>query len=747
MRNAGKFFWVVFFVWAFCAGSSIVFGAGGRAQSLNLPDLAANAVADDTDVPDVTARVARISFIRGDVRIRRIGGTDWEKAGLNLPIVEGDELTTGGGARLEIQFNNFSHLRLDQDSFLRIAVLKTVGVAVGISQGTMSLRVTDLGKARGYFEIDAPKTTIAVQAAGTYRIDAGKLGDTDIRLGITNGGEARVYSDSAGFTLKNGRSARVFVVGDNAGEWETADAARYSDEFESWVADRDSVIARSIRAAYYDKYYDQDIYGADDLGDYGEWIHTSRYGHVWRPYKNSINTYANWSPYRYGHWRWIPPYGWTWVNDEPWGWATYHHGRWIYDNGYWAWTPYGYYRSSRSWWFPALVVINIINDNVCWYPLQYNHRYTNFNNRHGDHGRDRDRDQHVGRVRPTPLGTPIHLSGDITPTPTRTPPSISGDRDNVSKRQEMPLDDEISDRVPPSGVVTEKSADFGTQLRGARTATPAIANLVLAKLPAREQGADLPEYEKVSGRIKGEIIADRPSGDDAARQTKVGADVRRPDVPLDRELRTTRIFGGRPPAKLDNAGDDIESGDRGVRETRKVGAVDRSPVRNGDDVDKAIKDRRIEPPEREAKPKTDPPNKQPPGFDSPPREMKDQNETPPAKRPPGYDSPPRENREPTETPPAKRPPGYDSPPREVKEPAENPPVRQPPRREPPQREEKPRSETPPAKQPPRYEPPQREEKPRNEPPPPRNDPPPPRNEPKDNGKPSNRSETRDKDGK
>ena len=92
---------------------------------------------------------------------------------------------------------------------------------------------------------------------------------------------------------------------------------------------------------YYDKYYDRDIYGAEDLSDYGEWIYTRKYGYVWKPYPHGDKHYADWSPYRYGNWRWIPPYGWTWVNDEPWGWATYHHGRWIFADGYWAWTPYG----------------------------------------------------------------------------------------------------------------------------------------------------------------------------------------------------------------------------------------------------------------------------------------------------------------------------------------------------------------------------------------------------------------------
>src|ERR1700688_4400008 len=99
------------------------------AQTLNLPDPDAdNAVLDD-EIPDVTARVARISFIRGDVQIRRDGSQDWEKATLNFSVVEGDEVTTSGDARVEIQFGAYSHLRLAENAYLKVETLKDEGIA------------------------------------------------------------------------------------------------------------------------------------------------------------------------------------------------------------------------------------------------------------------------------------------------------------------------------------------------------------------------------------------------------------------------------------------------------------------------------------------------------------------------------------------------------------------------------------------------------------------------------------------
>ena len=62
---------------------------------------------------------------------------------------------------------------------------------VSLSLGTMSMR-DHLEKSAGYIEVDAPKRLSRCKRP-TYRIDAGKAGDADIRLRL-NGGEARVYS-------------------------------------------------------------------------------------------------------------------------------------------------------------------------------------------------------------------------------------------------------------------------------------------------------------------------------------------------------------------------------------------------------------------------------------------------------------------------------------------------------------------------------------------------------------------------
>jgi hypothetical protein len=511
---------------ALAAAMFLLFLLGGvpqiNAAELNArlgPQFAPPGIIEDDDPDEVKARVARISVVSGDARIKRSDSDEWESVTLNLPVVEGDEIVTEGGARVELQLAKDQHLRLAENSSLKLITFSDDGVALSLSSGTMHIRLRAFTKDK-FFEIDAPKSTVAIQSSGSYRIDAGAVGASEIKITAFTG-EARIYTETSGFTLKNGRRARLFIDGPTQGEWETGDAVAAMDGFDRWAADRDEAIALRLGAAYYDKYYDDDIYGADDLNDNGQWIYTRDYGYVWRPYASATQSYADWSPYRYGHWRWMPPFGWTWVNDEPWGWATYHHGRWFYYNGSWHWSPYGYYRPSGSWWRPALVAINIIRNNICWYPLGYNQVTININrhyNRRDDHrGRDdRGRDDRGGR------------------------PSLPGREDTVAG--DRGLRPRV-DRVPTGGVVGVNADDFGKRGREIRRMPREIAETVIA---AKDDTApQLPRREEVRRRLGRDIVADRPNLDLAAAQARVGSAKRTGAEPLDKELMTTRILGGR----------------------------------------------------------------------------------------------------------------------------------------------------------------------------------------------------------
>lgn len=636
--------------------------------------LGTGALADDTDdyVPEVTDRVARISFVTGDVQIRRADSQDWEVAVLNLPIVEGDEIATDANGRFEIQFNTYTHLRVAENSHIKFIRLQDEGIAVSVPMGTVVLRAAEFDGGRSYFEIDAPKTTIAIQRAGMYRIEAGVQDSLEVFVEATEGGEARIYSADAGFTLRNERRATVFIAGNRSGEWELAEA--YTDEFDKWSIYRDGVIAQRVRDAHYDRYYDRDIYGAEDLNDHGEWVYTRSYGYVWRPYRASIASYSNWSPYRYGHWRWIPPYGWTWINDEPWGWATYHHGRWVWYNGGWYWTPYGYYRHRRSWWRPALVVVSVFGGNVCWYPLPYHYRYYNYNSYYYSNypwrRRHRDRNDHGGG------GGPVGGNPNPSPTPVGGPVNtpIRGGRDKINA---PPFE-----HLPPGGVVTAPVSEFG---RGkGRFSTPplSVAQSVLSKVPdATQPGPVLPTYGDLDGKISREIRVTRPPLVNSQTEIRTGAAVRKSEAPLDNELQKSRILGNRPPLQINTNQGEIKTGgtiDSGS--TRKTGAVGRPVIIRGDETPSETPIRQA-PPSKQDSPVYTPPVKQAPSEPIRPPVKRDEPQNEPV-RVPRYEPPTKRNDPPrndpptrSEPPPRSSPPKYDPPPRNDPPPKSDPPPR------------------------------------------------------------------------
>ncbi len=341
--------------------------------------------ADDEDEYEEHARVMRVSLLRGEVSLKRAGNTEWESAKLNLPLVEGDTLTSGANSRLEIQLDAHNFIRVGANSVIQVITLRDEGVALSLSEGTATFRLARFDHEREYFEIDAPQSTIAAERRGLYRIDVDGRGS--VRVAVRDEGRARVYSESSGFTLRDKKQARLYDVGGET-DWEISSLSAF-DEWDLWNDERERFLAERLRYENRERYYDRDVWGAEELDAYGDWQHTSQYGWVWRPHVTVVNHYHNWAPYRYGHWRWVSPYGWTWVADEDWGWAPYHYGRWVVYNNNWCWAPRGYgYNYRRAWWRPALVAFVYIptshGEHVAWYPLahgQYDPRGRRWHNR------------------------------------------------------------------------------------------------------------------------------------------------------------------------------------------------------------------------------------------------------------------------------------------------------------------------------------------------------------------------------
>ncbi|HEX8180462.1 MAG TPA: DUF6600 domain-containing protein [Pyrinomonadaceae bacterium] len=516
---------------------------------------------------DETARVARISLLSGDVSLRRAGTNKWEHAALNFPLVEGDRLATGPNSHVEVQIDARNFVRLGEYATLDLVTLRAEGVALSLPAGTATLRLARFDHDHEYFEIDAPKTTIAAEQRGLYRLDVAESGS--VRVTVRDGARARLYSDTSGFTLRDGRTAELTYDNAGEGDWNFT-AARDLDSWDRWNDDRERYLAARLKYDNRERYYDQDVWGAEELDAYGEWVNTHDYGYVWRPHTTVINNYYDWAPYRYGHWTWCPPYGWTWVGDEPWGWAPYHYGRWVYYNNYWCWAPRGYYNyhPHRSWWRPALVAFVIFgsNSDICWYPLGYHQRDPHA--RHYQH-------QQPGRL--TPLG-----NGEVARLERINP-------------------------IYQRAVTALPARDFGTPSARGRRATDDIARQAISTDPVPGRLPIRPVGDSATGNSGGggaantrPLPGDRPvrsgvsklgPGNEPARQLyerPTGAAARVPGKALDEELKRERVFNNRAPRVVgtDTNSSPRDSSNAGERRTGAVARPARPP--RASDADQRI---------------------------------------------------------------------------------------------------------------------------------------------------------------
>ena len=110
---------------------------------------------------------------------------------------------------------------------MKIATLRDEGVAFSVIEGTATVRLAKFDRDHEYFEIDAPKTTLAAEKKGLYRVDV-VARRVACASRARDGGRARIYSETSGFVLRDGRTAELIDEGTDAGDWELSQA-RFAD--------------------------------------------------------------------------------------------------------------------------------------------------------------------------------------------------------------------------------------------------------------------------------------------------------------------------------------------------------------------------------------------------------------------------------------------------------------------------------------------------------------------------------------
>ena len=287
---------------------------------------------------DSKARIVRLSYVDGNAQIDRGEGQGFEKAIMNMPVIQGAKISTSdAGAKAEVELEDGSAVRLTPET--RIAFPE-----LGLRDSGQRITSVDVLKGTAYFNVR--------KHAGDFRVTAGgqqlEIPDnTEFRVSATNQrielavykGEVKVPSASKEIKVKKNETLALDVADLSQ---ETVAKGISSDPYDDWNHERDQYRDMYASTSYssgsgFSSAYS---YGYADLNYYGNYFYAPGWGLMWQPFGIG----PGWSPFMDGAWMWYPGPGYMWVSSYPWGWMPYRYGAWNFVPGFgWAWFP------GRTW--------------------------------------------------------------------------------------------------------------------------------------------------------------------------------------------------------------------------------------------------------------------------------------------------------------------------------------------------------------------------------------------------------------
>jgi Family of unknown function (DUF6600) len=334
------------------AAAVFALAVGVFAQEAEAP--APQAPQETKDAKYTNDSIARLSFVDGKAFVQRASDLGYEEAALNMPISEGDRISTSEG-RVEVHFGRANYLRLDNDSKVDILNLpkKDDEIArIRVWSGQVYLVVGTLKKEKS-IELHTADSSFYVLDRGVYRVDVRENRDTEIQV---HQGLIEVAGEEGSTLLK--AAQRLEISEGRFASKPSSFIAVANDGFDRFNESRAKATGREIaQARLPEELSDFET----ELDEYGEWTYLAPYGNVWVP--NGVDD--DWRPYYNGRWTWLPLSGWTWWPYDPWGWSTFHYGRWHWglDIG-WYWIP-------MTMWGPGWVNWWWDDYYFGWAPLSY----------------------------------------------------------------------------------------------------------------------------------------------------------------------------------------------------------------------------------------------------------------------------------------------------------------------------------------------------------------------------------------
>jgi uncharacterized protein DUF6600 len=311
------------------------------------------AFADEDDPP---GRVARVSYVQGSVSLEPAGQQDWVGAEINRPLTTNDKLWSDmAGSRAELDIGG-AVIRLGANTGFSFLNLDDSVAQMQVTAGSVIVRVRELLENQTY-EVDTPNVALLLDRPGMYRVDVSDSGDSTV-VRVSDG---QVEASGGGQTMPVYNQQMVTFTGTDQLS-ASAGSLGGPDGFDDWSFERDREYDQSRSR----QYVAENVAGAEDLDENGQWENTPDYGNVWIPTAVAVG----WTPYSFGHWSFISPWGWTWVDNAPWGYAPFHYGRWAHWHDRWCWVPGP--RHVRAVYSPAMVAWvggRAGGAGVGWFPL------------------------------------------------------------------------------------------------------------------------------------------------------------------------------------------------------------------------------------------------------------------------------------------------------------------------------------------------------------------------------------------
>ena len=279
-------------------------------------------------------RIVRLSEIQGAVQIDRNTGQGYEKATVNMPLVEGMKLAAKADGRGEVEFEDGSTVRITPNTKIEFTALslQDSGAKVSTITLTQGLAYVDYTAKQkdNVFTVIFKDERVRPEEAARFRVN---LAEATAEVAVFNG-NLKIDGLSGAVEVGKNKSAIFDLTNGNK-----STLAKNIEEqpYDAWEKQQAKYQQTYASKGSYNNY--PYSYGVSDLNYYGSYSNVPGYGMMWQPFFAGVG----WDPFMDGSWMFYPGAGYTWVSSYPWGWMPYRYGSWNFVPGYgWGWMPGGF---------------------------------------------------------------------------------------------------------------------------------------------------------------------------------------------------------------------------------------------------------------------------------------------------------------------------------------------------------------------------------------------------------------------